>query len=94
MKAAIRLCLVALVAVAAVPWPGSAQETASTNGVTAEVRSEVLDRYQVAIVRNGVVLTPRRGTSETIEVTDQGVAIEGVPLSGSEVADDDASRAP
>jgi hypothetical protein len=39
----------------------------------------------VAIVRNGVVLTPRRGTSETIEVTDQGVAIEGVPLSGSEV---------
>jgi len=86
MKAAIRICLVALLAALA-SAPARAQDTANTASIAPAVRSEVLDRYRVAVIRNGIVLTPRRGGTQAIEVTSDGIAIDGQPVSGGEVRD-------
>jgi hypothetical protein len=86
MKAAIRLCVMALLAAAVVaPAASQAQETRNTESLTSAVRAQVLARYRVLVVRNGVVLTPRSGGRQVIEVTDDGVAIDGQVMSGREV---------
>ena len=93
MKAAIRICLIALLAAVA-SAPARAQDTANTGSITPAVRSDVLDRYRVAVIRNGIVLTPRRGAAQAIEVTADGIAIDGQAVSGGEVRERLGADAP
>lgn len=94
MKAAIRVCLIATLLAAVAAMPVRAQETQDTGSVPPAVRSQVLARYRVLVVRDGVVLTPRQGETQSIEITDKGIAIDGSPVSGREIRDrlgDDAA---
>jgi len=94
MKAVTRVCLIALLAAATVPAAARAQDTANRDSITPAVRSQVLDRYRVVVIRDGIVLTPRSGGSQAIEITDEGLAIDGEPVSGREVRDKLGDDAP
>jgi hypothetical protein len=82
----MRICLVALLA-AAGPAAARAQETTENDTISPSLRQQVLERYRVIVIREGVVLTPRRGPSRNIEITPAGVAIDGAVVSGRELRD-------
>jgi hypothetical protein len=53
--------------------------------ITPEVKAQVLDRYRVLIIQGGVVLSPLRGPTRSIEITRGAVAVDGTPVSGREL---------
>jgi hypothetical protein len=62
--------------------------TASAQSHVDEVRSSVEERFEIVPIANGVVLTPRFKTSiKSIEVSESAIAIDGAPVTGSEVSD-------
>ncbi len=86
MKAVIRVCLIAALVAAAGPPAAQAQQPAERTGsISPDTRSQVVDRYRVLVVRDGIVLTPRSGARQAIEVTDEGIAIDGQAVSGPEL---------
>jgi hypothetical protein len=86
MKAVIRVCLIAALVAAAGPPAAEAQQPAERTGsISLDTRSQVVDRYRVLVVRDGIVLTPRSGARQAIEVTDEGIAIDGESVSGQEL---------
>ena len=85
MKALIRVCLAALLCAAAVPPAARAQDTAAAESVTPTLKAQVLDRYRVLVIRDGIVLTPRDGERVAIELTDEGIAVDGRSVSGAEL---------
>jgi hypothetical protein len=85
MKAAIRVCLLALLALGTLPSVVSGRDAASTETVPPGLRSQVLERFRVIVVRDGIVLTPRSGDQRTIEIGDDGVTIDGAVVSGREI---------
>lgn len=69
--------------------PGvSAQGSTDTQDL-AQLKAHVEQHYRVAVVRNGIVLVPRSATSASgsIEITDDGVLIDGTPVTGAELRD-------
>lgn len=85
MKALIRVSLAVLLCAAAVPPAARAQESPAVEPVPAAVKQRVLDRYRVLVIRDGVVLTPRTGETRAIEITGDGIAVDGQPVSGREL---------
>jgi hypothetical protein len=86
MKAVIRVCLIAALVAAAGPPAAQAQQPAERTGsISSETRSQVADRYRVLVVRDGIVLTPRSGARQAIEVTSEGIAVDGQAVSGPEL---------
>lgn len=85
MKALIRVSLAALLLAAAVPPAVRAQEAATTESVTPALKAQVLDRYRVLVIRDGIVLSPRAGETRAIEITGDGIAVDGQPVSGREL---------
>ncbi|HXE81277.1 MAG TPA: hypothetical protein VNK41_11030 [Vicinamibacterales bacterium] len=85
MKALIRVCLPALLLAAAVSPAARAQEASAGGAVTPALKAQVLERYQVLVIRDGIVLTPRTGDRIAIEIVSEGIAIDGRPVTGAEV---------
>lgn len=71
----------ALVATAAV-WATPGTETAP---VAPHVKTEVLQRYRVLLISDGVVLTPKRGTARAVEIREGAIALDGAPVTGREL---------
>jgi hypothetical protein len=82
--------VVAVAAWLAVAVPAGAGQATT---VPAGVKAAVLDQYRVLIVRDGVVLTPRRGPAKAIEITNGTIAIDGAPVTGRELHDRLGTRA-
>jgi hypothetical protein len=78
------LALIALAGSAAAGQPST---------VPPGVKAAVLEQYRVLIVRDGVVLTPRRGPAYAIEISKGGIAIDGAPVTGRELHDRLGARA-
>jgi hypothetical protein len=51
------------------------------------VKAAVLDHYRVLLVRDGIVLTPKRGSARAIEIRSGSIAIDGSPVTGRELHD-------
>jgi hypothetical protein len=69
--------------------------TGSAQPNVASLRRQLESRFELLPIANGVVLTPRFRTSvRSIELSDSTIAIDGAPVTGSELRDrlgDDAS---
>jgi hypothetical protein len=88
MSAFIRILL--LLGAAGLAAPPSAAAQASPGAaaeVPADVKTEVLQRFRVLVISDGVVLTPRSGSDRTIEIRNNSIAIDGTGVSGSELRD-------
>jgi hypothetical protein len=74
---------------AVLAWMAVAEHATAGQAATvpAGVKAAVLEQYRVLIVRDGVVLTPRRGPAGAIEVTNGTIAIDGAPVTGRELHD-------
>jgi hypothetical protein len=57
----------------------------AADAVPDDVKAQVLDRYRVLLIQDGVVLTPRQETTPTIEIRGGAIAIDGTPVSGREL---------
>lgn len=68
--------------------PGvSAQGSTDTQDL-AQLKARVEQHYRVAVVRSGIVLVPRASsTTGSIEITDDGVLMDGTPVTGAELRD-------
>ena len=64
---------------------GAAAGQAAT--VPAGVKATVLEHYRVLLVRDGVVLTPRRGPARAIQISNGAIAIDGAEVTGRELHD-------
>jgi hypothetical protein len=85
-----------MVPIAAVlAWLAVAEHAGAGQATTVPpgVKAAVLEQYRVVIVRDGVVLTPRRGSAKSIEITNGTIAIDGVPVTGRELHDRFGDRA-
>ena len=90
MRALVRFMLLLVVAGVCAPGPAAAQasrEATATAGCTPATRAQTLDRFRVLVIRDGLVLTPRRGDGKTIEVSNGSIAIDGTLVSGRELRD-------
>jgi hypothetical protein len=89
MKAVSRVCLVALLAALALPAAAHAQrqEAAPGDPIPATLKAQVVERYRVLVIRDGIVLTPRAGSGSAVEITAEGIALDGQPVSGRELRD-------
>ncbi len=69
--------------------PGVSAQGSTDNQELAQLKARVEQHYRVAVVRNGIVLMPRTAssTSGSIEITDEGVLIDGTPVTGAELRD-------
>jgi hypothetical protein len=86
MCARVRGLLLAATVVAALLVPAAspalAQETAA---VSPALREQALKRFQVLLLRDGVVLTPRRGAGQSIEISRGSIAVDGAIVTGDEL---------
>ena len=94
MKAAIRGFLLSLLVVGMLPAAVSGRDAASAEAVTPALRAQVLERFRVIVVRDGIVLTPKTGERRTIEIGDDGITIDGAMASGHEIREKLGSDAP
>lgn len=88
MSAFIRILLLLVAAGLAAPPSAAAQASPGAAAeVPADVKTEVLQRFRVLVISDGVVLTPRSGSDRTIEIRNNSIAIDGTGVSGSELRD-------
>src|SRR5688572_24876387 len=91
MRAFVRYMLLLVLAGACTPPSGAAAQSPSPASAAADVspaiRSQALDRFRVIVIRDGLVLTPRRGDGKTIEISNGSIALDGTPVSGRELRD-------
>ena len=87
MRAFMRFVIVVAVMLPLLPRPAlAAQAAGSTEAVVAPaLRAEVLDRFRVLVIRDGIVLTPRRGDARSIEISGSGIAVDGATVTGGEL---------
>lgn len=77
-----------LVLLAGCAGSAAAQAPPNTAGearLDAAVQRRVEQRYRVLLIRDGVVLTPRRGSAQSIEIAGGAIAIDGATVSGGEL---------
>jgi hypothetical protein len=69
--------------------PGVAAQGSTDTEELAQLKARVEQHYRVAVLRSGIVLVPRAAssTSGSIEITDDGVLIDGTPVTGAELRD-------
>jgi hypothetical protein len=60
---------------------------AADEPVAPTLKAQVLRHYRVLVLRDGVMLTPRRGPSRSIELSGGSIAVNGIPMSGRELRD-------
>src|SRR5829696_250452 len=91
MRAFVRYMLLLVLAGVCTPASGAAAQSPSPASAAADVspatRSQALDRFRVLVIRDGLVLTPRQGDGKTIEISNGSIALDGTPVSGSELRD-------
>jgi hypothetical protein len=91
MRAFVRYMLLLVLAGVCTPPSGAAAQSPSPASAAADVspatRSQALDRFRVLVIRDGLVLTPRQGDGKTIEIRNGSIALDGTPVSGSELRD-------
>src|SRR5829696_1160914 len=89
MRAFARMMALLVVAGACVSAPAAAQapaeEARPAHEVSPSVKAQALERFRVLVLRDGIVLTPRRGADKTIEISRQSIAVNGAPVSGREL---------
>src|SRR5215212_4629183 len=89
MRAFARMMALLVVAGACVSAPAAAQPPAAearpAHEVSPSVKAQALERFRVLVLRDGIVLTPRRGADKTIEISRQSIAVNGAPVSGREL---------
>src|SRR3954465_5266405 len=89
MRAFTRMLALLVIAGACVSAPAAAQaptaESRPAREVAPSVRAQALQRFRVLVLRDGIVLTPRRGPDRTIEISKQSIAVNGAPVSGGEL---------
>jgi hypothetical protein len=86
MSAFVRILLLLIAAGLAAPPSAAAQASpGAATEVPADVKAEVLQRFRVLVISDGVVLTPRSGSDRTIEIRRNSIAIDGAGVSGSEL---------
>lgn len=78
---------IAVVALLLAPALAAGQERTDPPTLPQSVVSRTLDTYRVLLIRDGVVLTPRRGEPHAIEISGGGIAIDGASVSGRELRD-------
>src|SRR5215218_6536572 len=83
MRAFVRYMLLLVLAGVCTPPSGAAAQSPSPPAS----RSQALDRFRVLVIRDGLVLTPRQGDGKTIEIRNGSIALDGTPVSGSELRD-------
>ena len=73
------------------PGVGAAQATRGATAAAADLspatRTLALQRFRVLVIRDGLVLTPRRGEEKTIEIANGSIAVDGKSVSGRELRD-------
>lgn len=80
--------VVALLAIAfgALGVPGRAAAQPGTSASEQALRGTITARYDVTLLRNGVLLTPKdRRTGHAVEITGGTVAVDGIDVSGAEL---------
>jgi hypothetical protein len=91
MRAFVRLMLLLVVAGLWVPGPAAAQAGRGPVTVAGELppetRTQTLERFRVLVIRDGLVLTPRRGEGKTIEISSGSIAVDGTSVTGRELRD-------
>jgi hypothetical protein len=91
MRAFVRLMLLLVVAGLWVPGPAAAQAGRGPVTVAGELppetRTQTLERFRVLVIRDGLVLTPRRGEGKTIEISSGSIAVDGMSVTGRELRD-------
>ena len=91
MRALVRFMLLLVAAGVCAPGPAAAQAgreaTVTAGNLPAVTRAHTLERFRVLVIRDGLVLTPRRGDGKTIEVSNGSIVIDGTPVSGRELRD-------
>jgi hypothetical protein len=92
MRAFVRYMLLLVLAGVCTPPSGAAAQSPSPPAsaaadVSPATRSQALDRFRVLVIRDGLVLTPRQGDGKTIEIRNGSIALDGTPVSGSELRD-------
>jgi hypothetical protein len=91
MRAFVRLMLLLVVAGLWDPGPAAAQARRDPVPVAGELspetRTQTLERFRVLVIRDGLVLTPRRGEGKTIEISSGSIAVDGMSVTGRELRD-------
>jgi hypothetical protein len=91
MRAFVRLMLLLVVAGLWDPGPAAAQANRDPVPVAGELspetRTQTLERFRVLVIRDGLVLTPRRGEGKTIEISSGSIAVDGTSVTGRELRD-------
>jgi hypothetical protein len=91
MRAFVRLMLLLVVAGLWDPGPAAAQANRDPVPVAGELspetRTQTLERFRVLVIRDGLVLTPRRGEGKTIEISSGSIAVDGMSVTGRELRD-------
>ena len=89
MRACIRFLLLLAATAASVPGVAAAQAprgaTVAQADLSPATRADVLRQFRVLVIRDGVVLTPRRGEEKTIEIANGSIAVDGESVSGREL---------
>jgi hypothetical protein len=89
MRACIRFLLLLAATAASVPGAAAAQAprgaTVAQADLSPATRADVLRQFRVLVIRDGVVLTPRRGEEKTIEIANGSIAVDGESVSGREL---------
>ena len=88
MSAFIRSLLLLVAAGLAAPASAAAQSPPGAAAeLPADVKAEVLQRFRVLVISEGVVLTPRSGSERTIEIRNNAIAVDGSGVTGGELRD-------
>ena len=89
MRACIRFLLLLAATAASVPGVAAAQASPGAPVAQADLspatRADVLRQFRVLVIRDGVVLTPRRGEEKSIEIANGSIAVDGESVSGREL---------
>ncbi len=65
----------------------AASPAAAADAVPDDVKAQVLERYRVLLIQDGIVLTPKQEQAPTIEIRNGAIAIDGTAVSGRELRD-------
>lgn len=86
-RAGLPRWLPAFVLLAGLVAPAALAQTGPDDRDLVDLRNRIERDYRVAIVRDGLVLVPRSESDRvrSIEITDEGVSIDGTPVTGAEL---------
>jgi hypothetical protein len=85
MRASMRWNLRLLMCAALVASLCAGLGAAAPQELSARLKSQVLERYRVLPLSDGIVLAPRHGSGASIELNDRGIAIDGTAVTGREL---------